>query len=762
MTLLHTRPVSFDSTWAKVEGAVFGVDLARGRGLSQSDWMRMYGDVYKLCTSPGKPDAVFFRLKHALQQHVQGIQRSLHVGGGELIDEYLQRWNEFADVWGSLQHLFSYLDRYWIRQNTDDMAPEPPSAGGICPVHGLAMSTWKESLFDKVKGHLFKRAMELIGRDRRGEAVNLSCVRALVDSYVNLGTFVGAGLGVYREDLERGFLEETRAWYLSESQRVLSSASVDEYVLRAEEWLQREERRAQLVLDASSQLEVKRACEQGLITPHKEIIYGEADRLLEENRVAELRKLFLVLGRTEKGLGPLQDSLRRFVEVRGRDALQSLDQAATKDAWRFIEVVWGVYEEAAGLVRAAFDNEAQFVAALDQACRKWINGSAKSAEMLARYVHGALERGGCDEAAVERALRVVAVLFRYIERKDTFERFYAQFLARRLVHASSASEEAEEAVLKTLGHICGLEYTQKLQRMLMDKSISRDLCARFGAWHAGHAQAGPGTHTPDFGVLVLTAGAWPLEAHPGACALPLELAGFVGRFTDWYSQQHSGRKLTWVHHISRAELLCCFTPVKYELQVSLHQLAVLLCFNRAGWAAVPAGELAAETSLSEADLKRALQGLLKSRLLLAEGAGAEADLPAALALNRSFSSKRPKVRLSGSAVHSEAQESESVHKAVEEDRRMGVQAALVRVIKARKELGHAELLSETVALLAPASTSAPPRPRPAPAPGGACSARGAGPAQARAADVKASIDILIEKEYIARVEGNMNRYAYVA
>lgn len=70
-------------------------------------------------------------------------------------------------------------------------------------------------------------------------------------------------------------------------------------------------------------------------------------------------------------------------------------------------------------------------------------------------------------------------LFKYVEDKDVFQKFYQNNLARRLVAASSVSEDAEEAMINKLKDVCGFEFTSKLQRMFQDVHLSKDLNDQF-------------------------------------------------------------------------------------------------------------------------------------------------------------------------------------------------------------------------------------------------------------------------------------------
>ncbi|TNN61421.1 Cullin-1 [Liparis tanakae] len=181
------------------------------------------------------------------------------------------------------------------------------------------------------------------------------------------------------------------------------------------------------------------------------------------------------------------------------------------------------------------------------------------------------------------------VVFKYIEDKDVFQKFYAKMLAKRLVHQNSASDDAEASMISKLKvtaprpahrarlivltlllltfvvvvvqQACGFEYTSKLQRMFQDIGVSKDLNEQFKK-HLTNSEPldSPlgGVQIMDFSIQVLSSGSWPFQQ---SCtfALPSELERSYQRFTAFYASRHSGRKLTWLYHLSKGELVTnCF------------------------------------------------------------------------------------------------------------------------------------------------------------------------------------------------------------
>ena len=58
-----------------------------------------------------------------------------------------------------------------------------------------------------------------------------------------------------------------------------------------------------------------------------------------------------------------------------------------------------------------------------------------------------------DEA--EETLDKVMMLFRYLQEKDVFEKYYKQHLAKRLLSGRTTSDDAERSLLVKLKTECG-------------------------------------------------------------------------------------------------------------------------------------------------------------------------------------------------------------------------------------------------------------------------------------------------------------------
>jgi cullin 3 len=105
----------------------------------------------------------------------------------------------------------------------------------------------------------------------------------------------------------------------------------------------------------------------------------------------------------------------------------------------------------------------------------------RSPEFISLFIDEKLRKGlkGATEDEVEKTLDKVMTLFRFIQEKDVFEKYYKQHLAKRLLLNRSVSDDAERGMISKLKTECGYQFTSKLEGMFTDMKTSADTMENF-------------------------------------------------------------------------------------------------------------------------------------------------------------------------------------------------------------------------------------------------------------------------------------------
>ncbi|KAK3584458.1 hypothetical protein CHS0354_005258 [Potamilus streckersoni] len=763
------KQIGLDQIWDDLKRGI--ESIYRRERMGKIRYMGLFTHVYNYCTSvhqspggsqgsqlqgrgggkktkhpQGGAQFVGLELYKRLKDHLKKCLLDLQEKGHDLLDEqvlcfYTKQWEEYQFSSKVLNGMCAYLNRHWVRRECDE------GTKGIYEIYSLALITWKDHMFKPLNKQVTNAVLKLIERERNGETINTRLVSGVINCYAALGlneddpTAKGPTLSVYKENFEQPFLEDTERFYKRESTEFLRQNPVTEYMKKAEARLLEEQRRVQVYLHESTQDVLARKCEKNLIEQHLEIFHYEFQNLLDADKNEDLGRMYQLVSRIQDGLGQLKSLLETHINNQGQAAIEKCGESALNDPKIYVQTILDVHKKYHALVMTAFSNDSGFVAALDKACGRFINNNAvtkmanlssKSPELLARYCDLLLKKSSKnpEEAELEDTLNQVMIVFKYIEDKDVFQKFYSKMLAKRLVQHMSASDDAEASMISKLKQSCGFEYTSKLQRMFQDISVSKELNDAF----KNHLQGSADPLDIDFSIQVLSSGSWPFQQ---SCtfALPQELERSFQRFTTFYSNRHSGRKLNWLYHMSKGEIVTNCFKNRYTLQASTFQMAILLQYNNEDTLTVQ--QLENNTEIKRDMLVQVLQILLKSKLLVTEDD--ENDLQSSSKMSLYFQYKNKKLRVNINVpMKTEVKlELESTHKHIEEDRKLLIQAAIVRIMKMRKMLKHQQLIMEVLNQL---------------------SAR----FKPRVQIIKKCIDILIEKDYLERVEGQKDTYSYLA
>ncbi|PSN55549.1 Cullin-3 [Blattella germanica] len=695
-----------ESIWALLKNAIQEIQKKNNSGLSFEE---LYRNAYTMVR--------------------EDVLKALH---NNFLQTLNQAWNDHQTSMVMIRDILMYMDRVYVQQNDVDN------------VYNLGLIIFRDQVvrYGCIRDHLRETLLDMVMRERKGEVVDRIAIKNACQMLMVLGI---NSRSVYEEDFERPFLQQSAEFYRLESQKFLAENSASVYIKKVEARINEEAERAKHYLDESTEPRIVEVVEEELIKKHmKTIVEMENSgvvHMLKNQKTEDLACMYKLFSRVTDGLRTMADCVSQYLREQGKALVQ--EEEGGTNAINFVQMIASDFEH-------------------------FLNLNPKSPEYLSLFIDDKLKKGvkGMTEQEIEMVLDKTMVLFRFLQEKDVFERYYKQHLAKRLLLNKSVSDDSEKNMISKLKTECGCQFTSKLEGMFKDMTVSNTIMEEF----KDHVlTSGTNLHGVDLSVRVLTTGFWPTQSATPKCSIPTAPRNAFEAFRRFYLAKHSGRQLTLQPQLGSSDLNAVFYgprkeegegkdgassstslvsvtsqrsngPRKHIIQVSTYQMCVLMLFNNRE--KLNYEEIQSETDIPERDLIRALQSLAMGkatqRILIKNPKTKDIEPNHMFYVNDSFTSKLHRVKIQTVAAKGESEpERRETRNKVDEDRKHEIEAAIVRIMKARKRMPHNVLVAEVTEQL---------KSRFLPSP----------------VIIKKRIEGLIEREYLARTPEDRKVYTYVA
>ena len=668
-------------------------------------------------------EKLYSGLVSTMTSHLKDISKFIEAAqGGLFLEELNRKWADHNKALQMIRDILMYMDRTFI-----------PSTHKT-PVHELGLNLWRDNIIhsSKIQTRLLNTLLELVLRERNGEVINRGLMRNIIKMLMDLGS------SVYQEDFEKPFLEVSADFYRVESQKFIECCDCADYLKKAERRLNEEMERVSQYLDAKSEVKITNVVEKEMIANHMlRLVHMENSGLVNmllDDKYDDLGRMYNLFRRVPNGLSTIREVMTSHIRDTGKHLVT--DPERLRDPVEFVQRLLDEKDKYDRIIGSSFNNDKTFQNALTSSFEYFINLNPRSPEFISLFVDDKLRKGlkGVSEEDVEIILDKVMMLFRYLQEKDVFEKYYKQHLAKRLLSGKTVSDDAERSLIVKLKTECGYQFTCKLEGMFTDMKTSQDTMQGFNSAHG--ADLGDG---PTLAVTVLTTGSWPTQPSV-TCNLPTEMLALCEKFRSYYLGTHTGRRLTWQTNMGTADIKATFAKgQKHELHVSTYQMCVLMLFNNADRLSYK--EIEQATEIPASDLKRCMQSMacVKGKnVLRKEPMSKDIGEDDVFFVNDKFTNKLYKVKIGTVVAQKETEpEKQETRQRVEEDRKPQIEAAIVRIMKSRRVLDHNNLIAEVTKQLQSRFLANP-------------------------VEIKKRIESLIERDFLERDNVDRKLYRYPA
>jgi len=640
---------------------------------------------------------------------VRALEQKRARTDNEFLEEFAQRWKQAKITAEGINRIFNYLNRYHV-----------PNSDNLLDLLQNCFDIFKTTIYDKFSKNLRECVLKQIEKERNGIQVNRNLLRDNVYIFIGLGQelktqYQGKEMDIYKEDFERHFINQTKKYYENASDKWLTLKSTPEYLIAVEEIQVKEMNRLATYLNEVTKENLMDSLRTVLLkTPQKQLLLSSSGlkKMLEEGSPAsDLERLYALYKNVNDGISQIATMFQEHIVMLGEAHIQNAksedearkkDGGSKKDNLDLIEKIIKLHERFHKHLTRDFCNDSDIGRALRSAFENFINKTNYVVRYLAKYTHSFMLNNGLAEGKSdlekEEQLQHIKMIYGYIRDKDVFEREYQLYLSHRLLGGTSASDEMEQKMIGLLKKECGYFWAQKLEDMFKDMQTSKELMREFKR-----------INQKDFDfsldVNICEYGKWPEQVDQKKLSKmrpPADLRKVFDRLKRFYEEKHNGRKFFIRWDKGGGECLVNFNKKNRNEKVlifkSTYQIMALLCFNeknRSGKHIFKYKELEEKLCIPTAELKNALTPLIHPKLgVLQKKPSGKKILEAHMfKLNNKFKNPKSRVVIPVFKLQSTKAEPE-VPEEVELQRRHQMDAAVVRIMKARRTFKVSELIGE--------------------------------------------------------------------
>jgi cullin 1 len=687
-------------------------------------YSEIYSIVHDMCTQV--PDScsseLYTRHGEYLEQYLTATVlpalRTLENSGGTgILQALVRRGDNHSKMNAWMSKFFFYLDRFHCEYNH------------LRPLSEVGLEKFKILVFDEVKKSVCNTILVLINQERDGETIDRSVIRESVRLFEQMGL---GSLDVYINDFEEHFLESTKTYYASKANEWNDSLSTPDYLICAEKAIDSEKARVSAYLNIESEERTLAVVIDTVLKDKEDEIINKENSgclsLFRNYQIEHLERLYKLYCKVTNGIQPIADLLKKHIlecaetkidERKSRIVSGTSKSKKDEDDPTFMNDIITIHDVNIKLINDIFNQNTLFQKAIKDAFETFINhdigGKEKSAAVMSAYCDHLLKGKSSlnDEAEIETFLDKTIVIFSYLSDKDIFAEIYRGQLYKRLLNETTTNTDLEAKMISKLDYANGQSFTAKMVGMLHDMKLSETSSNQFNQFYGERKTHYNIKSDSVLSMQFLTKAHWP-EIPKFNIILPPAMSSMQECYKEFFNKTYQTKRVHWYYSLGSAEVRGHFPQPKIpyiDFKLATLQCVALLNFNSlANGDEYSFQDLLAKTSFKTEILKRVMDSLTrkdkdkKGKILLnvlrkispapttelapGEKAPSVSIEDCTFAVNDKYKCESRSKSIKMAAVEDSLYSLE----AIEIDRSHAIDAAIVRIMKARKQLDVDQLV----------------------------------------------------------------------
>jgi cullin 3 len=443
-TTMQTDPQFATKTWGVLENAIGEIFNANASHLS---FEALYRASYNMVLHR-HAELLYSNLRNVIEAHLATQAAEV---AGKNDDEFLgaldKKWQAHKVAMQMIRDILMYLDRTHVEQNNKTSVYD---AGLECFRDYVARHV-------QIKERLLKMMLDFIQQERDGERIDRQLARRIAGMYSDISH------QLYQEDFEVPFLETSQQFYEKESQRYMQECTCADFLKKAEKRLEEEATRVEHYLDDRTGPKIRRKVQDTMILAHMQSLVDMENSglvaMLRDDRHEDLHRMYRLFREVQGGAELIKSSMAAYLVSFGTELVQAPEKQ--KAPLEFIRCLLELKAKFDVILKEALSSKGEaggmydktdkaFATAVNSAFEQFMNKNQRTPEFLSIYVDRQLksELGGVAEDEADTILEKAMMLFKLLDDKDVFERYYKLHLAKRLLTKGTVSDDLEKSFVR--------------------------------------------------------------------------------------------------------------------------------------------------------------------------------------------------------------------------------------------------------------------------------------------------------------------------
>jgi len=572
-------------------------------------------------------------------------------------------------------------------------------------IAGFCYDRWKKVIVDPMR-NVFQTAIHNLVEKYRNDTLHqvpdpddTTTIRSVVNSYIELSVTKDGKKtddSAYVMDWEMPFLQKTKEYYENLVSGFISTHSIPDFLGLCSRLLDLETQISNTILDPQSVPAHSQLINETVVIAHSARLKDAIAGFVENTDVKNLEVLYRLFERIEE----LDAMMVIFIDFCAfeydrifsivKSECEALPDAEARASihLKYCTSFLNTYYMLLDIIRDAFANNIRFSTSLSKISRDKFNNNVlcpqdDPTESVALFVsrysdHIATSKLDYQQLLDDRMMiEGVLALFNFTASKDVFCKRYKLFMMNRLLRGLNVNRDVETALIGRLRSNYDTQFAQQLTIMMKDIDQSKERYA-----------PQEGAFLIPILPTILTGSSWPINPAERNMTLkvPDPMHSVIVNYENYFRTLTDGKEIDWLMERSCADIELR-TERPFQITMNFLQASVIITIYNAGKNLPTTDTLGKILELEVGWVEAACNSLKGVKIIEQNGKTLQ------WRINPKFSA--PKIVLNASVRFVRPVKEQEVDANIEEERELKTQAAIVRIMKARRVLDHLLLIEET-------------------------------------------------------------------